>query len=157
MLQRVRSSLDTWQKDVWPKLKEHIQAAKEKAVELGELTEEESEKIAGYLERDLKDIAEFMVDAEDVINDVVYRDVKTVEEKLFKTCSKLADKTTVEYLEFKEDLAHNFEYHTGDVVGLGLLQCDACGEQLHFHQISHIPPCPKCHRTLFRRGHARVG
>ncbi|MDH5595020.1 MAG: zinc ribbon-containing protein, partial [Gammaproteobacteria bacterium] len=43
------------------------------------------------------------------------------------------------------------EWHTGEVVGVGTLRCKACGELLHFHATGHIPPCPKCQKTVFNR------
>ena len=42
-------------------------------------------------------------------------------------------------------------YHTGEITGPGTLVCDNCGEELHFHKPSRIPPCPKCKGTSFHR------
>jgi Zn finger protein HypA/HybF involved in hydrogenase expression len=53
-------------------------------------------------------------------------------------------------LKMQAELA---EYHSGEIIGLGTLACDKCGEKLHFHNPGRIPPCPKCHGTHFHREH----
>ena len=64
---------------------------------------------------------------------------------------KAADKTTVKLLQLKKDTQQISTYHTGEITGLGTLVCDQCDEKLHFHKAGKIPPCPKCHATVFHR------
>jgi len=33
----------------------------------------------------------------------------------------------------------------------GTFECLNCGERVHLHKAGHIPPCPKCHHTEFKR------
>ncbi|PCI18096.1 MAG: hypothetical protein COB62_07115, partial [Piscirickettsiaceae bacterium] len=33
----------------------------------------------------------------------------------------------------------------------GTLECIACKQTLNFKKTGHIPPCPKCHKTEFKR------
>ena len=61
--------------------------------------------------------------------------------------------------EFLDDPKANAEqareasfYHTGEVTGPGTLVCAECGKELHFHKAGHIPPCPGCRGTRYRRG-----
>ncbi len=42
-------------------------------------------------------------------------------------------------------------YHTGEIVAGGELECTACGEHLRLETPAHLPPCPKCRKTEFRR------
>ncbi|MBC8554830.1 MAG: hypothetical protein H8D23_34900 [Candidatus Brocadiales bacterium] len=37
------------------------------------------------------------------------------------------------------------------VTGPGVLECDECGNQLHYYKAGRIPPCAKCHKTNFHR------
>ena len=58
--------------------------------------------------------------------------------------------TSIELAKLK-DMAEHAEYHTGEITVPGVLICDHCGEQLHFKEAGHIPPCAKCNETRFHR------
>src|SRR3990172_8557090 len=60
MMERVRALLDEAGHKALPTLQHRVDAAREKAVELGELTREEAEKIGEYLKRDIEDVAEYL-------------------------------------------------------------------------------------------------
>lgn len=42
-------------------------------------------------------------------------------------------------------------YHTGEIAASGELECTACGEHLRLETPAHLPLCPKCRKTEFRR------
>ncbi|MDH4134441.1 MAG: zinc ribbon-containing protein [Gammaproteobacteria bacterium] len=42
-------------------------------------------------------------------------------------------------------------YHTGEIAAGGELECTSCGEHLRLETPAHLPLCPKCHNTGFRR------
>lgn len=44
-------------------------------------------------------------------------------------------------------------FNTGEVSGPGTLTCNACGTELQLEQSSRVPPCPKCHKTVFRKSY----
>jgi len=44
-------------------------------------------------------------------------------------------------------------FRTGQVTGPGTLTCKACGTELHLDDTSRIPPCPKCHKTDYRKSY----
>ena len=64
---------------------------------------------------------------------------------------KVADQTSQALRGFAEQAREASVYHTGEITAPGVLACTACGETLHFHKTGHIPPCPKCQATTFRR------
>jgi len=148
MLARVKKSLEQAE----PKLQEAISQAKEKALELGELTAEETEKVAGYLQRDIVDAAKYLAgDNADDLKSWFQFDVELIETQLLDLIFSVADKTRLDRLNFEDELLRGNEYHTGEITGAGTLLCASCGEQLHFNMTGHIPPCPKCHATIFSR------
>lgn len=49
-----------------------------------------------------------------------------------------------------EDAVH---YGTGEITTAGTLTCTHCGQSLHLKRTSHVPPCPSCHGTQFRKGY----
>jgi len=42
-------------------------------------------------------------------------------------------------------------YRTGELTHGGSFTCDACGQGILLKKAGHLPPCPKCHGTAFRR------
>ncbi len=128
-----------------------IDSAAEKTSELMELSREESERVSDYLRRDLHDAAEFIADGSRELGDWLRFDTQVIERGLFDAFSRAVDQTRVELEEFKERNQALAEWHTGEVASIGTLECKACGAHIHFHKTGHIPPCPKCASTHFRR------
>jgi predicted PP-loop superfamily ATPase len=120
MLERVKDFTAEARDEVAPKLQDGLDAAREKATELGELSREEAEKIGNYLKRDVYDAAKYLVSEKtDDLKDWFRFDVQLIEDRLAESFALLVDKTSVE-----------LQKKTG-----------------------HIPPCPKCHATLYQRDH----
>jgi hypothetical protein len=153
MLQRVKTFLDEAEKETRPKLDHAIEAAKEKATELEELTLEEAEKIGTYLKRDVEDAASYLAGPERAeLADWLKLDIQLIENRILDAFMSVADRTRVGILKLEQDAPlAGVTYHTGEVTGIGTLVCTECGELLHFKQTGHIPPCPVCHKTTFVR------
>jgi len=150
MLERV----DGWLKDAesaMPELRQGIEHAREKAVELDELTREEAQKIGAYLERDVEDAASFLVNTGAEFRGWLRFETELIENRLLEMFVGVADKTRVELESLAEQAREASTYHVGEVTGLGTLQCVTCGKEMHFHKTGRIPPCAKCHGTTFRR------
>ena len=137
-------------KDSGVELKQILDEAKNKAVELDELTEEDASKLLAWLKRDLQEAINYLSETGHEIKDWLGFETTLLESELFYLFLEVADKTTVELQQFKENAKHP-EYHTGEITGPGTLTCDECGEKLHFYKAGKIPPCPKCHATVFHR------
>lgn len=147
MLERVNDFSDR----AAPVLGNAINHARETAVELGELTREEADKVANYIERDIKDAATFIVETGEDFREWFAFDVQLVETKLFDMFASAADQTSLELQKFSEAAKRASYLHTGEITGPGTVACVACGERLNFKKAGHIPPCPKCHTTEFKR------
>ena len=133
-----------------PMLHQIIEQAKDKAVKLDELTEDDAIKLTEWLKRDLQDAVSYLSETGHEIKDWLGYETKLLENELFYMFLDIADKTTVELQQFKENTRHP-EYHTGEITGPGTLTCDECGEKLHFYKAGKIPPCPKCRATVYHR------
>ncbi len=151
MLERVRHRIDELEHDTGPVVQRALDDARERATELGELSREEAEKLGGYLRRDLEEAAEFVADGGRELGEWIQFDIQVVERSLADLFAGAVDRTRVELGQLSERASAFGEWHTGEVTGLGSLQCKSCGEVLHFQAPSHIPPCPRCHGTSFRR------
>ena len=151
MLERVNDVMKDAEHKTSNRFREGMEHAREKAIELDELSREEAEKIGSYLERDLKDAARFLSDTGDEFKQWFKFDLELVESRMFEAFASVADKTRVELEQWSEWAREASRYTTGEVTGAGTLVCEACGKELHFHKAGHIPPCPACGKTHFCR------
>lgn len=53
--------------------------------------------------------------------------------------------------EVESRLQRELAYRTGTVVGTGLFFCTQCDKELRKHKTGPLPPCSRCHGTVFRR------
>lgn len=147
MLERSRETMKNTQSGV----RKAVDTAMEKATELEELTREEAELVSIYVMRDLADAATFIDKSGKELRDWLRFDLEVVENALAQRFAQMVDHTRLELDKLEMQANAVGEWHTGEIVGIGTLKCKSCGEVLHFHQTGHIPPCPKCHGSTFRR------
>ncbi len=150
MLGRARETLEHARNETLPNLHHVVEQAKETAIELGELTRDEAEKIRDYLMRDITDAAQDMESERKNLADWFRFDMQLIEDQLIEMFSHMVDHTRLELTRLKQQ-AMAADWHTGEITGPGSLQCRKCRQQLDFHKTGHIPPCPKCKSTVFRR------
>jgi Zn finger protein HypA/HybF involved in hydrogenase expression len=132
-------------------VKQAVDKAMQKSSDLEELSREEAERVGDYLKRDLTDAARFIGNSGKELADWLRFDLTAVEMGLGQLFAKAVDQTRLALTDLELRATALGEWHSGEVVSIGTLQCKSCGEVLHFHHTSHIPPCPKCHGTSFRR------
>jgi len=151
MLERVHEAADTAEKKTVPWLREALAGAREKAVELEELTREEAEKVSRYVERDLHEAASFIADTGQEFRDWLSFDWRLMQSRMLDMFAGMADQTSQALKDFADQARAASVYHTGEVTAPGVLECAQCGEELHFEKTGRIPPCPKCKATTFQR------
>lgn len=151
MLGRLKTALEEAEHKTAPVVERAIERAQETATKLGELSREEAERVGGYLKRDLEDAARFLAETGSELGEWLKFDLNLVEKGLADLFRTSVDYARVELGQLAQRADALGEWHSGEVTGIGTLQCKSCGEKLHFHRIGHIPPCPKCHGTVFRR------
>ncbi len=135
MLERLHKAVEHAEHKTLPSIEEQLKQAKEKAIELGELSRDEADKVADYLRRDLDDVSLYLQEGE--------------------WLNLVADKTKLEWDKIKLRAVKSQLYHSGEIIGAGSIECIACEQTLNFKKTGHIPPCPKCHKTEFKRQHAK--
>ena len=132
-------------------IQEPVNKAVETAIELGELTRDEAERVAMYLKRDMQETAQHLSDSGRELRDWFRFDLQQIEDRMLESFSKLVDYSRIELARMSGKLKIDATRHTGEVAGIGTLACVGCGTLLHFHETGRIPPCPKCHGTTFKR------
>ncbi|GAB4359796.1 MAG: zinc ribbon-containing protein [Gammaproteobacteria bacterium] len=145
MMERTKELVETT-------VQQPIEKAMETAIELGELTREEAEKVAAYIRRDLEETARHLSESGKELRDWFRFDVQQIEARMWETFSKLVDYSRIELGRLTGTLQTEETWHTGEITGIGTLVCTQCGKEIHFHETGRIPPCPKCHGTVYKRG-----
>lgn len=150
MLKLVHDGREAIEKETLPALRERLGRAREKLVEMGELTREEAERISEYLERDVHDAATYLSNTGDEFVSWLRTDITLIEAKLLDMFSQVADQTSLQLKQWA-DQARAAPYRTGELTGPGTLLCRNCREEIQFHKAGKIPPCPKCRGNEFQR------
>lgn len=151
LLDALKTSWHAAEKNALPPLKEGLEKAKEKLSDWGEVTREELDEVGDYLKQDLHDAADFLNESGKELGDWLKRDLQFAEIKAAELFATMADATRNELEKLAERAREVGEWHTGEITGVGILQCKECGEILHFEKPGHIPPCPKCHGTAYKK------
>jgi len=151
MMGRLEHLLDVAEQQALPVLQQNIEKAKQQAIELKEVSKEEAEKLANYLRRDIHDAAEHLEQTGEELSTWLNFDLKLIEERALDIFAKVADKTRLELAQLAAQAKRSQEYHTGEITSIGTLACQDCGTVMNFKKTSRIPPCPKCHKTVFTR------
>jgi len=147
ILKKAHEFLEEAEKEYGPKIHYAIDAAKDKIADLEEYTVEEVEKIGEYLKRDLQDAARFSGELKDWLS----FETTLIENHLLGAFSVMVDHTREQLNQFEAQARQFGEWRTGEITSFGTLICKSCGEVLHFHKSGHIPPCPKCQGSTWRR------
>lgn len=151
MLERVHDFFDASESYTAPTLQQRIALAKERAVELQEISSEEAEKVAAYIERDIHEAANYLETSGKALSSWFNFDLQLLEARMLEIFSVVADKTRIELAQLAQQAKRADQYHTGEITGIGQLTCNNCGNELHFKHTARIPPCGACHHTVFQR------
>jgi len=127
-------------------LDEALKKAKEEVNRAGEFSAEQLEKMAEFVRRDVNENAARAADA--VRRAVDPQRVTLGAQSFFaRILTSAADALT----DLAEKAEKNLEFKTGEVTSAGKLICKECGAEMHLKATGRIPPCPKCHKTVFRK------
>ncbi len=151
MLERVRHALDEFGEETGPRLRLALERARERAVEMGELTREEADRIGEYLRRDLNEAGDYLARTGHELRDWLRFDLQLLEARFLDMLLSAADRTRSEIAAMREAGTIDHTYHTGEITAPGTLYCRACDHALELRRTGHIPPCPSCQATEFRR------
>ena len=131
---------------------EALEISKEKTSKSSDLTEDELNKLSGYVKRDIEEAAHGLSKEEDKesLSEWFKFDIELIEDFALDAFLSVADKTRIE-LEKLRELAETHTYHSGDITVPGTFICDACSKEIAFKTTSEIPECPACHAKTFIR------
>ena len=152
MMQGIREAFDiadTETSDI--SLTQALQHARDRVIEIGELTVEESEQISSFIKRDINDAAEYLMEASAEFSEWLMLDIEVVERKIVDLFLSVADKTKLELDHLQQTNRAQSVYFSGEVTGPGTLECINCGAHAAYTTTSTIHRCQECNGTEFKR------
>lgn len=150
MLERTRERIDAAE-DSAPKLRDWLEKTRDHMVELGELTREEANRIADYIERDIEDAAHYIVETGEDLKAWWRFDLELIENRVLEAFSSVADQTSLQLRQWAERARKSNQYRSGEITGPGTLVCTNCGAKLQFTRTAKIPDCAECGGSDFQR------
>ncbi len=150
LLKKAIDEVNKFKRETGPALHKAIDLVSTELVDAEELTVDEAQQLASSLKRDLIATAQHLKDNATDLKSWLDFDITMIEKTLLSAFLDAADKTTVELSQLQAE-AMLAEYKTGEIIGISTLQCDNCGERLHFYKPGNIPPCTKCQHNHFHR------
>lgn len=147
LLKRVEEAVESGRKN----LDDALKKASEEFTAAGHFTREQSEKIVGYIRKDVQHAAQNAEKAKDSIREAVDpQRVAAGAQSFFARVLSGAASTLEEWAQKSEQ---QLEFKTGEITSPGTLTCKNCNEPIHMKKTGRIPPCPKCHQTRFRKSY----
>lgn len=130
-----------------------LEIAKEKTSALGGQTQEEINKIADFVMRDVEHVAasSTVKEENDSLSEWLKFDIELIENFAMDAFMSIADKTRVKLAALEMEAKQYHPYKSGDVTGPGTFSCDSCGKRIAFKSTSVIPKCPSCNSDAFSR------
>ncbi|MDX8398084.1 MAG: isocitrate/isopropylmalate family dehydrogenase [Mariprofundaceae bacterium] len=125
-----------------------MEKARQQLTVAGAFTEEQGQKLKGFLERDFGQIATNVRDEAKLkfnpsrLGSGALASISSLLQVAGSALSGVAEKT-------EQSLA----CRSGEITSAGTLTCKACKHSICFKKTGRIPPCPSCHKTDFSKGY----
>ncbi|MDX2493717.1 MAG: hypothetical protein QNK27_02020 [Desulfuromusa sp.] len=132
-------------------LDEALKRAGEDLSSAGDFTRERAEKISAFVKRDIQHTVDSAGKGKDSVKKAV--DPKRVAAGAQSIFSRILSNTAETLTDWAKKTEQQLEYKTGEVTSPGTLTCKECGEEIHMKKTAKIPPCPKCHHTMYRKSY----
>ena len=126
-----------------------VDKAHERAVELNELSKDESARVAEYLKRDVEDAARYLQDTGDDLKNWLGFEREVFSDHMLSLFAQAADQTTLALQALSDKARSN--YATDDIVAPGIFVCTECGHRTQIKKAGVLPPCSVCMGTIFTR------
>lgn len=127
---------------------EALKKAKDELASAGDFSREQADRMGEYVRRDLKQNADKAREA--VMKAIEPQRLAAGAQSAFSRILTSAAETLSELAERSEK---SLEYRTGEITSAGTLTCKECEAEMHMTKTTRIPPCPKCHKTVFRKSY----
>lgn len=115
-----------------------------------DMTKDELALIEAYLKRDMQSFSEhYLHQQKPEVDSEAFR--RVIADTIWEKLADITDKTQLEWTEVMRDIEHHGVYHSGEVIGLGVLVCEKCGKQTAHYHVAVLTPCIQCGNNTFSR------
>ncbi|MDX8403485.1 MAG: NADP-dependent isocitrate dehydrogenase [Mariprofundaceae bacterium] len=125
-----------------------MEKAREQLTSAGEVSEEQGQKLKKFLERDFGQLTETLRDE---------ARIKLNPSRLgagaLASISSLLEVAGSALSDAAEKAKQSLSCRSGEITAAGTLTCVSCNHEMHFKKTGRIPPCPKCHKTEFKKSY----
>jgi len=149
--ERARELFDAGQEKSKVAMERAMDAARTQLSAAGEFSAEQGEAFAKFMRRDLDQTAEDMralrLEAGERLSP------SRVGAGALSSMARLLEATGSALQDLSRRAEKTLHFNTGEITAAGTLTCTQCGQKVQLKRSSHIPPCPSCHGTEFRKGY----
>lgn len=174
LVQQVKSNMERLTSTIDAEaFKKTIDKAAHELKEIGEHSFEAITKAADALKKDLATSVDHVKPAFDSLSKGAEQAFGTVQNASAQVWTHVAEGTTgalyawrdwtgtatADFLKnvsawsakMSDQLGQALVYHTGEMTHGGTFKCLNCDSEIVIKKLSHLPPCPKCQQTKFKR------
>ncbi len=127
-----------------------VESARKQMTDAGEFSAEQGKKFKDFLSRDLQQIYRHIQDAGEGAKD--FFNPTRIGLGALSSLASLLDKADETLQSLREKTDKVLVFKTGEITSAGALTCINCKKVLNLKKTGHIPPCPGCSKTKFRKG-----
>ncbi len=128
-----------------------LEKAKEQLTALGEFSAEQGEELKQYLARDLDHTISEAQKLGEAAKERLHP--SRLGAGALSSLAAVMQLTGNALQSLSQKAAESLTYKTGEMTSAGTLTCQECGKEMKLKQTGHVPPCPKCSGTLFKKGY----
>ncbi len=125
-----------------------LEKARQQLTAAGAFSEEQGQKLKGFMERDFAQLAGSMRDeARDRLNPA------RLGAGAMASISSLLNAASSVLSDAAGRAEKGLLCRSGEVTSAGTLACISCGHEIHLKKTGRVPPCPTCHATEFKKSY----
>lgn len=132
-------------------LEEALKKSADELQNAGDYTREKTERIMSYVRRDIQHLTDHADKARQSFREAF--EPSRVSAGVQSLFTKILSSTSETLGAWARKSEQRLEFKTGELTSPGTLTCLSCGEEMHIRKTGRIPPCPSCHKTIFRKSY----
>lgn len=149
--ERARELFEAGQEKSKVAMESAMEAARTQFAAAGEFSAEQGEAFTKFMRRDLDQTAEDMQALRQEAGERL--SPSRLGAGALSSMARLLEATGAALKNLSRKAEETLHFNTGEITSAGTLTCTQCGQKVQLKRSSHIPPCPSCHGTEFRKGY----
>lgn len=149
--ERARELFDAGQEKTNEAMEKAMEGAREQFAAAGEFSAEQGEAFKRFMRRDLEQTAQEMR----VLGQEARERLSPARlgAGALSSMARLLEATGSALQNLSRKAEDALHFKTGEITAAGTLTCKKCGQTVQLKRSAHIPPCPSCRGTEFRKGY----